>query len=84
MHRVAAGITLVAARARLYGGLALEQDSFLSLFRRYPSLVMLSVATAIIMLGQGITSPALPLYARSFGVSAASVEIGRASCRERV
>ena len=73
MHRVDKGMTLVAARARLYGGRALEQDSFLSLFRRYPSLVMLSVATAIIMLGQGITSPVLPLYARSFGVSAASV-----------
>jgi len=34
---------------------------------------MLCVATAIIMLGQGVTSPILPLYARSFGVSAASV-----------
>jgi multidrug resistance protein len=50
-----------------------EQDSLLSLFRRYPSLLMLCVATAIIMLGQGVTSPVLPLYARSFGVSTASV-----------
>ncbi len=52
---------------------ALEQDSYLQLFRRYPSLLMLCVATGIIMLGQGITSPVLPLYAKSFGVSAASV-----------
>ena len=50
-----------------------EQESLLSLFRRYPSLLMLCVATGIIMLGQGVTSPVLPLYARSFGVNAASV-----------
>jgi multidrug resistance protein len=40
---------------------------------------MLCVATAIIMLGQGVTSPVLPLYARSFGVSAASVGLTIAS-----
>ncbi|HXH22333.1 MAG TPA: MFS transporter [Dehalococcoidia bacterium] len=51
----------------------MEQESLLGLFRRYPSLLMLCVATAIIMLGQGVTSPVLPLYARSFGVSAATV-----------
>lgn len=51
----------------------MEQESLLHLFRRYPSLLMLCVATGIIMLGQGVTSPVLPLYARSFGVSAASV-----------
>jgi len=51
----------------------LDDDSLLGLFRRYPSLLMLCVATGIIMLGQGITSPVLPLYARSFGASAASV-----------
>jgi DHA1 family multidrug resistance protein-like MFS transporter len=50
-----------------------EQESLLQLFRRYPPLLMLCVATAIIMLGQGVTSPILPLYAKSFGVSAASV-----------
>lgn len=48
-------------------------QSLWSLFRRYPQLLMLCVATAIIMLGQGVTSPILPLYARSFGVSTASV-----------
>ncbi len=51
----------------------MEQESLLSLLRRYPSLLMLCVSTAIIMLGQGVTSPVLPLYARSFGVSAAQV-----------
>jgi DHA1 family multidrug resistance protein-like MFS transporter len=51
----------------------LQQDSFLQLFRRYPPLLMLCVSTGIIMLGQGLTSPVLPLYAKSFGVSAASV-----------
>jgi DHA1 family multidrug resistance protein-like MFS transporter len=51
----------------------MEQESIWSLFRRYPSLAMLCIATAIIMLGQGVTSPVLPLYAKSFGVSAASV-----------
>lgn len=51
----------------------LQDDSFLGLFRRYPSLLMLSIATAIIMMAQGITVPILPLYARTFDASAATV-----------
>jgi MFS transporter, DHA1 family, multidrug resistance protein len=50
-----------------------DQEGLLQLFRRYPPLLMLCVATGIIMLGQGITAPVLPLYAASFGVSVASV-----------
>jgi multidrug resistance protein len=37
------------------------------------ALLMVCVATGIIMLGQGVISPVLPLYARDFGVSAAMV-----------
>lgn len=48
-------------------------DSLLQLLRRYPALLMLCVATALLMLGQGVVGPVLPLYAKSFNVSAASV-----------
>ena len=41
--------------------------------RENPALLMVCVATAIIMLGQGVIGPVLPLYARDFGVSAAMV-----------
>jgi DHA1 family multidrug resistance protein-like MFS transporter len=51
----------------------MQDDGFIALFRRYPPLLMLCVATAIIMLGQGLTTPVLPLYAKSFSASAASV-----------
>lgn len=51
----------------------MQEESLVQLFRRYPPLLMLCVATGIIMLGQGITTPVLPLYAASFGVSTASV-----------
>ncbi len=48
-------------------------DGLLDLFRRYPPLLMLCIATALLMLGQGVVGPVLPLYAKSFNVSAASV-----------
>jgi multidrug resistance protein len=51
----------------------LQQESIVQLLRRYPPLLVLCVATATIMLGQGVTGPVLPLYARSFGVSTATV-----------
>ena len=38
--------------------------------RQNAALLMVCVATGIIMLGQGVISPVLPLYARDFGVSA--------------
>src|SRR5580765_3256096 len=53
--------------------LPMRDESFIDLFRRYPPLLMLCIATAIIMLGQGLTTPVLPLYAKSFSASAASV-----------
>lgn len=41
--------------------------------RENAALLMVCVATGIIMLGQGVISPVLPLYAKDFGVSAAMV-----------
>jgi len=41
--------------------------------RENSALLMVCVATGIIMLGQGVISPVLPLYAKDFGVSAALV-----------
>ena len=43
-------------------------------------------AAFIVAIGYGIIAPILPQFAASFdlGVTAASIEIGRASCRERV
>ena len=41
--------------------------------RENSALLMVCVATAIIMLGQGVIGPVLPLYAKDFGVSAAMV-----------
>ncbi len=42
-------------------------------FRENASLLMVCVATVMIMLGQGVISPVLPLYAKEFGVGAAMV-----------
>ncbi len=42
-------------------------------FRENASLLMVCVATVMIMLGQGVISPVLPLYAKEFGVGAALV-----------
>ena len=36
-------------------------------------LLMVCVATGVIMLGQGVIAPVLPLYAKDFGVSAAMI-----------
>jgi MFS family permease len=41
--------------------------------RENQRLVMIMVSTVAIMSGQGVISPVLPLFARSFGASAASV-----------
>lgn len=41
--------------------------------RENVALLMVCLATGIIMLGQGVISPVLPLYAKDFGVSAAMV-----------
>lgn len=41
--------------------------------RQNEALLILSVSTVFVMSGQGITSPVLPLYARSFGVGATLV-----------
>jgi multidrug resistance protein len=41
--------------------------------RTNAALLLICVATGVIMLGQGIISPVLPLYADAFGVSAAMV-----------
>ncbi len=41
--------------------------------RENAALLMVCVATGVIMLGQGIISPVLPLYAKDFDVSAAMV-----------
>lgn len=38
--------------------------------RENGALLMVCVATGVIMLGQGVISPVLPLYAKDFGVSA--------------
>ena len=41
--------------------------------RENSALLMVCVATGIIMLGQGVIGPVLPLYAKDFGVSATMV-----------
>ncbi len=46
---------------------------FVEPFRANSTLLMVCVATGIIMLGQGVISPVLPLYAKEFGVSATMV-----------
>lgn len=41
--------------------------------RESAALFMVCVATGVVMLGQGVISPVLPLYAKDFGVGAAMV-----------
>ena len=45
----------------------------LGLLLEHEVLLVVSTSTALVMLGQGVTAPVLPLFARSFGVSAAAV-----------
>src|SRR3989304_4589007 len=37
------------------------------------TLLILCVTTAVVMMGQGVISPVLPLYAQSFGVGTAMI-----------
>ncbi|MEE9417247.1 MAG: MFS transporter [Acidimicrobiales bacterium] len=41
--------------------------------RRYERLIAISISTVLVMAGQGVISPVLPLYAVSFGVSTTMV-----------
>ena len=41
--------------------------------REHERLLMISTSTVLVMAGQGVISPILPLYAREFGVGAAAV-----------
>ncbi len=41
--------------------------------KRYEQLIAICISTVFVMAGQGVISPILPLYARSFGVSTAMV-----------
>jgi DHA1 family multidrug resistance protein-like MFS transporter len=41
--------------------------------RPYEQLIAISISTVLVMAGQGVISPVLPLYADSFGVSTAMV-----------
>ena len=41
--------------------------------RRYEQLIAICISTVLVMAGQGVISPVLPLYADSFGVSTAMV-----------
>ena len=43
------------------------------LIRENQRLTVIMVSTVLVMSGQGVISPVLPLFARSFGASAASV-----------
>ena len=42
-------------------------------FREHERLLMICISTVLVMAGQGVISPILPLYAREFGVGAAAV-----------
>lgn len=46
---------------------------FINPLRQNEVLLIVSVSTLLVMLGQGITGPVLPLFAKSLGVSAAAV-----------
>lgn len=41
--------------------------------REHERLLMITISTVLVMAGQGVVAPVLPLYARSFGVGAATV-----------
>ncbi len=46
---------------------------FLNPIRQNEVLLIVSISTSLVMLGQGIVGPILPLFAKSLGVSAAAV-----------
>jgi len=56
-------------KARIREGLRRSFD----LIRGNQRLVVIMISTVLVMSGQGVISPVLPLFARSFGASAASV-----------
>ncbi|MSQ41596.1 MAG: MFS transporter [Dehalococcoidia bacterium] len=43
------------------------------LLRRHERLLMISAATVLVMAGQGVIAPVLPLFARQFGVGASTI-----------
>lgn len=45
----------------------------LRLLREHERLLMITVSTVMVMAGQGVIAPVLPLFARSFGVGAAVI-----------
>ncbi len=45
----------------------------LSFLRENERVVLIMITTALVMSGQGVVSPVLPLFARDFGVSAAAI-----------
>ncbi len=45
----------------------------LAFMREHERLMMISVSTVLVMAGQGVVGPILPLFAREFGVGAAAV-----------
>jgi MFS family permease len=60
-------------RRRLETGILEGLRRSFDLIRENQRLTMIMVSTVLVMSGQGVISPVLPLFARSFGVSAASV-----------
>ena len=45
----------------------------IGLLRQHERLLMISVSTVMVMAGQGVVAPVLPLFAKNFGVGAAVV-----------
>jgi MFS family permease len=45
----------------------------IAFFRQHEQLVAISISTVLVMAGQGVIGPVLPLFAREFGVGAAAV-----------
>ena len=45
----------------------------LRFLREHEQLLMISISTVLVMAGQGVISPILPLFAKEFGVGAAAV-----------
>ena len=45
----------------------------IAFFRQHERLVAISISTVLVMAGQGVIGPVLPLFAREFGVGAATI-----------